>query len=95
MTDTQFDEYLGRKRTRLRLVGYAFLSLGMIALIYNIIVLNDPARGIKVNHVIVYDYHVKLRLVEFLSIFPGVGAVLVLIPRRVVDSFFKLLFGRL
>ena len=95
MTDTQFREYLERKLTRLRLVGYAFLLLGMIALIYNIIVLGDPAKGIRVNHVIVYDYHVKLRLVEFLSIFPGVGAVLVLIPRRVVESFFKLLFGRL
>jgi hypothetical protein len=74
---------------RFRLFGWAFLIVGTLLSVAFFIAAFDPSAKITINHVPRYDLRSKILAAAFTPIFPAIGALLALTPKKKFEAFLR------
>jgi hypothetical protein len=78
--------HIVRLAKRFRFTGWWFLLLGTPMCIYQIAILFNPEATIPVNGVPTKDFVTKLSVAAFVSIFPVIGAILAITPKKLMQG---------
>ncbi|MFT3781531.1 MAG: hypothetical protein QM790_05890 [Nibricoccus sp.] len=82
------DKLIAQQRERVlkrfRFLGWGFLIIGSVIFIGFLSATLDPKAKITINQVDTYDFASKAGATAFAAIFPIIGALLALLPERVI-----------
>jgi hypothetical protein len=62
-------------------------------LFVSLFTLFDASASIRVNGVETRDFTTKLGVVAFIGLFPAIGALLALLPRKRIEPLFRYIFN--
>ncbi|MBI5770756.1 MAG: hypothetical protein HZA93_23465 [Verrucomicrobia bacterium] len=91
--EAKLEQELQKTIRAFRLLGWGFLILGGVMLSLFLFAAFDPAESIRINGVETRDFEQKIGAAVFVGVFPIVGALLVLLPRKWIEPLFRRILG--